>query len=101
MRVFDIYKQAFDKRIKSFGNKKTQDRILIKMVVQYRKKVGSKTGGIKLYFELKNEMINQNINIGRNQFYRFLRHYNLWIPKRKNYIKTTNSKHFLENIETL
>ena len=30
MRVFDIYKQAFDKRIKSFENKKLNDRILIK-----------------------------------------------------------------------
>jgi hypothetical protein len=30
MSVFDIYKQAFDKRIKSFENKKIHDRILIK-----------------------------------------------------------------------
>jgi hypothetical protein len=64
------------------------------MVLQYRKKVGSKTGGIKLYSELKNEMVHQNINIGRNKFYRFLRHYNLLIAKRKNYVTTTNSKHF-------
>ena len=72
------------------------------MVVQYHEKVGSKTGGIKLYSELKNVIINQNINIGRDTFYRFLRHYNLLIRKKKNYVTKTNSKHFfLENIETL
>jgi transposase InsO family protein len=71
------------------------------MVLQYRKKVGSKTGGIKLYSELKNEMVNQNINIGRDKFYRFLRHYNLLIPKRKNYVTTTNSKHFFRKYRNL
>lgn len=63
------------------------------MVQQYRKKVGSKTGGIKLYNELKSQMIEQNINIGRDKFYRFLRLNNLLIPKRKNYLTTTNSNH--------
>lgn len=71
------------------------------MVLQYRKKVGSKTGGIKLYSELKNEMVHQNINIGRDKFYRFLRHYNLLIPKRKNYVTTTNSKHFFRKYRNL
>jgi putative transposase len=33
------------------------------MVKDYRKKVGSETGGIKLYHNLKTELTNQNINI--------------------------------------
>jgi len=32
-----------------------KNRVLITMVVQYRKKVGLKTGGIKRYSEFKNK----------------------------------------------
>ncbi len=71
------------------------------MVQQYRKTVGSKTGGIKLYIELKNDMVNQNINIGRDKFYRFLRLHNLLIPKRKNYVTTTNSKHLFRKYKNI
>ena len=71
------------------------------MVQKYRKKVGSKTGGIKLYNELKSEMIKQNINIGRDKFYRFLRLNNLLIPKRKNYVTTTNSNHIFRKYKNI
>jgi len=71
------------------------------MVQKYRKKVGSKTGGIKLYNELKSEMIEQNINIGRDKFYRFLRLNNLLIPKRKNYVTTTNSNHIFRKYKNI
>jgi len=56
------------------------------MVKEYRKKVGSKTGGIKLYNELKNEFFKTDIKIGRDKFYSFLRLNNLLIPKAKNSI---------------
>lgn len=71
------------------------------MVKDYRKKVGSKTGGIKLYSELKNDFINADIKIGRDKFYRFLRLHNLLIPKRKNYITTTNSNHMYRKYKNL
>ena len=71
------------------------------MVKEYRKKVGSKTGGIKLYTELKQDFVNANIKIGRNKFYRFLRLNNLLIPKRKNYITTTNSNHMYKKYKNL
>ena len=61
------------------------------MVKDYRKKVGSKTGGIKLHTELKQDFINANIKIGRDKFYRFLR----------NYITTTNSKHMFKKYKNL
>uniref|UniRef100_UPI003F6CD225 IS3 family transposase n=1 Tax=Polaribacter sp. TaxID=1920175 RepID=UPI003F6CD225 len=66
-----------------------------------RKKVGSKTGGIKLYKELKQEFIEQDIKIGRDKFYRFLRLNNLLIPKTKNYITTTNSNHMFKKYKNL
>ena len=71
------------------------------MVKDYRKKVGSKTGGIKLHSELKNEFIKADIKIGRDKFYRFLRLNKLLIPKSKNYISTTNSKHMYRKYKNL
>ena len=70
------------------------------MVKEYRKKVGSKTGGIKLHTELKQDFIHAGIKIGRDKFYRFLRLNNLLVPKTKNYITTTNSNHMYKNTRT-
>ena len=74
---------------------------MIKMVKEYRNKVGSKTGGIKLHKELKQDFINADIKIGRDKFYRFLRLNNLLIPKTKNYITTTNSNHMYKKYKNL
>ncbi len=71
------------------------------MVKDYRKKVGMRTGGIKLYSELKQDFINQDIKIGRDKFYRFLRQYNLLVPKLKNYHTTTNSNHLYHKYKNL
>ena len=71
------------------------------MVKEYRKKVGSKTGGIKLYTELKQDFINTDIKMGRDKFYRFLRLHQLLVPKTKNYITTTNSKHMFKKYKNL
>jgi len=46
-------------------------------------------------------MIEQNINIGRDKFYRFLRLNNLLIPKRKNYLTTTNSNHIFRKYKNI
>jgi len=71
------------------------------MVKDYRKKVGSKTGGIKLHSELKQDFILAGIKIGRDKFYSFLRLNNLLIPKTKNYATTTNSNHMYKKYNNL
>lgn len=71
------------------------------MVKDYRKVVGSKTGGIKLYSELKQDFKNAGIEIGRDKLYRFLRLHNLLVPKTKNYITTTNSNHMFKKYRNL
>jgi len=71
------------------------------MVKDYRKKVGSKTGGIKLYKELKADLTDAGIKMGRDKFYRFLRSNNLLVPKTKNYITTTNSNHMYRKYKNL
>jgi hypothetical protein len=69
------------------------------MVKDYRKKVGSKTGGIKLYNELKKDFIDAGIKIGRDKFYRFLRVNNLLVPKTKNYMTHYKLKPYVQKIQ--
>ncbi|WP_371742968.1 IS3 family transposase [Lentimicrobium sp. S6] len=86
-------KQAYYKRLDSYNTKEIQKDILIEMVKGYRDKVGHRTGGIKLYSELKRPMIALGIKMGRDKFFNFLRANNLLVPKLKNFHITTNSKH--------
>jgi putative transposase len=100
-QCFGISKQAFYKRCKSQEVKQINHKKLITMVQGYRKKVGMRTGGIKFYDELKTSFIKQDIKIGRDKFYAFLRLHNLLVPKLKNYITTTNSNHQFRKYKNL
>jgi len=71
------------------------------MVKDYRNKVGHRTGGIKLYEELKADFMANDIKIGRDKFYDFLRLHNLLVPKLKNYVTTTNSNHNFRKYKNL
>ena len=86
-------KQAFYKRLKSHKTKVSNDKTIIQLIRDYRNEVGQKTGGIKLYENLKPNMEQLGIKMGRDRFYRLLRTYNLLIPKTKRCFITTNSKH--------
>jgi transposase InsO family protein len=71
------------------------------MVNDYRKKVGQRTGGIKLHAELKAQMNTHNIKMGRDKFFKFLRNNNLLVHKLKNYHITTNSNHRFHKYKNL
>jgi len=53
-----------------------------------------KYGGKKLYLDIKQNMILQNINMGRDRFFKLLRENHLLIKKTKRFHITTDSKHF-------
>lgn len=55
-----------------------------------------KIGTRKLYFLLKSDFENSNLHVGRDQLFKILRENYLLIPRRRNYIKTTNSKHWMK-----
>ena len=61
-RSSGISKQAFYKRLKVQEKQEIDHQKLVEMVKDYRKKVGSKTGGIKLHKELKQDFMKQDIN---------------------------------------
>lgn len=92
-QCFGISKQAFYKRLKSFEKKQQNEDELVHLVKNERKNKGDKLGGRKLHHILKDQMELQDIKMGRDKFFVFLRQNNLLIPKTKNYHITTNSKH--------
>jgi transposase InsO family protein len=98
---FGISKQAFYKRLNSYKMTTNRDKILIKLVKDFRKNVGQRTGGLKLYSELKNDFKAHNIKIGRDRFFIFLRENQLLVTKLKNYHITTNSNHRFHKYKNL
>jgi len=70
-------------------------------VQKYRKQIGQRTGGIKLLKLLKKDLEKHNIKIGRDKFFKFLRTYNLLVPKTKRHFITTNSKHHFYKYKNL
>lgn len=71
------------------------------MINKYRKEVGQRTGGIKLYKELKPKMDVLDIKMGRDKFYDLLRGNNLLVPKTKRFHITTDSKHHFHKYKNL
>ena len=63
------------------------------MVLDKRKEIGQRTGGLKLYDLLKDTMQQQGIKMGRDKFYHFLRSHNLLVARTKKHHITTYSKH--------
>ncbi len=58
-------------------------------------------GTRKLYFLLKGDFQRQGIKIGRDAFFDYLRSEAMLVRPKKNYTKTTNSKHWLRKYPNL
>ena len=71
---------------------KSDNEKLVKMVIDKRGEINQATGGRKLHQLLKGQMNQQNIKMGRDNFFDFLRAHTLLVPKQRNFTRTTNSK---------
>jgi putative transposase len=60
-----------------------------------------KVGTSKLYHLIKDDLDKQNIKIGRDVLFNFLRAEHLLIKPKRNYIKTTHSKHWMRKYPNL
>lgn len=65
------------------------------LVVSIRRTM-PRIGTRKLYYLLKSEFDRQHIKIGRDALFNYLKTEHLLIKPKKNYTKTTNSKHWLK-----
>ncbi|OFY83528.1 MAG: hypothetical protein A3F72_12960 [Bacteroidetes bacterium RIFCSPLOWO2_12_FULL_35_15] len=60
-----------------------------------------KCGGRKLHIDIKENMIKQNVHMGRDRFFKLLRENHLLIAKTKRFHITTNSNHFFHTSANL
>jgi putative transposase len=80
---------------------KSDNEKLVKMVIDKRAEINQATGGRKLHQLLKDQMRQQNIKIGRDNFFDFLRAHTLLVPKQRNFTRTTNSNHLFRKFKNL
>lgn len=67
----------------------------VKAIVRHQRMEMPRLGTRKLYYLLDNEFCNNGLKIGRDKLFEFLRVAHMLIKPRKNYTKTTWSKHWL------
>ncbi len=91
--MFGITKQAYYKRIKTAKQKEMQAEQIKKIIEPIRKRM-PRYGTKKLHLDIKDDLKNVSIKMGRDAFFTFARHHRLLVPRTKRCFITTDSKHF-------
>jgi len=92
-QCFGISKQAYYQRLKNNSIKERQYKIVLELIRKVRRRM-PKTGVKKLYKHIKNELIENDIKMGRDALFDLLRSYGLLVKKTKRFHITTDSNHF-------
>lgn len=93
-RLFGLSRQAiYQSQIRA--EKRQKELSVLKPLVLKVRMEMPRLGTRKLYFLLKKEFNRLQIKIGRDALFNYLRSEQMLIKPKKNYIKTTNSKHWL------
>jgi putative transposase len=93
-RLFGISRQAVY-QAKQRATYRAQELAKIKPLVDAVRMQMPRLGTRKLYYLLKSEFVRQEIKVGRDALFDYLRSEYLLIKPKKNYTKTTHSKHWL------
>lgn len=99
-RLFGISRQAIYQSEKRLLSRAKQLAQVKSMVLNIRMKM-PRLGTLKLYYLLKDQFNQQEIKIGRDGLFNYLRLQNLLVKPKKNYTKTTHSKHWLKKYPNL
>ena len=93
-RLFGVSRQAIY-QVEIRFKYRAVELLEVKRLVQKIRMEMPKIGTRKLYYLLKDELVELNIKIGRDALFSYLKSENMLVKPKKNYIKTTNSKHWL------
>lgn len=93
-RLFGVSRQAIY-QAQNRVEKRAIELAKIKPLVQSIRMEMPRIGTRKLYYLIKDDLISLNIKIGRDALFTYLKSENMLVKPKKNYIKTTNSKHWL------
>jgi hypothetical protein len=98
--LFGISRQAvYQARDRAHQRAKELSRV--KPIIQAVRMRMPRLGTRKLYYLLKEEFVRQGIKVGRDALFDYLRAEHLLIKPKKNYKKTTHSKHWLRKYPNL
>lgn len=82
--------------MESRNKNRTKQLSQVKLMVQSVRMIMPRLGTRKLFYLLADSFQQSHIKIGRDALFDFLRSENMLIKPKKNYTKTTNSKHWLK-----
>ncbi|WP_152973924.1 IS3 family transposase [Zhouia amylolytica] len=99
-RLFEISRQGFYQSIKRQESRAKELAKIKALVLQLRMQM-PRIGTRKLYYLLRDEFRLQGIKIGRDALFTYLRSEALLVKPKKNYTKTTDSKHWLRKHDNL
>ena len=97
--LFGKTKQAYYQRITYVYQEEVKGELLYQSVIKYRKLM-PRIGGRKLHYLISKELP-EELQIGRDKFFNWLRDNNLLVRRRKVRIYTTNSHHWLHTYPNL
>ena len=97
--LFGKTKQAYYQRITYVYQEEVKGELLYQSVIRYRKLM-PRIGGRKLHYLISKELP-EELQIGRDKFFNWLRDNNLLVRRRKVRIYTTNSHHWLHTYPNL
>ena len=98
--MFGISRQAIYQSQARLTHRQKQ-LVKVKFLVQQIRKEQPRLGTRKLYYLLKSDFEAQGIKIGRDALFRFLKRESMLVQTKKNYTKTTHSKHWLRKYPNL
>lgn len=94
-RLFGLSRQAVYQGEQRVAHRHRELELVKEKVQQVRRSI-PRLGTRKLHYLLASELRSLGIKIGRDGLFRFLGEENMLIKRRKNYTKTTHSKHWLK-----
>jgi len=89
-----VTKQSVYQNRQRRRQRRTELSPVLELITDIRRRL-PRLGGRKLYHLLKPELENRGIKLGRDGLFDLLREHKLLIRPRKQYTKTTNSKHWM------
>jgi len=92
--LFGVSRQAIY-QAKNRSAKRVKELSQVKPLVQEIRMEMPRIGTRKLYYLLKEDFKQKNIKIGRDALFDYLRSEHMLVKPKKNYTKTTHSKHWL------
>jgi len=97
--LFGKSRQAYYQRVKYNYKEVVKEEIILQMIRKERKKM-PRIGGRKLMLKIQ-PLLPDELSMGRDAFFDFLRENQLLVRRRKKYVYTTMSKHWLRKYPNL